>query len=207
MTALARSPGFIALTLSFTAMAIANWLIYTWLPLFLFERFHLSLTNAGFSATFYIQAASYLGVVAGGILSDHYAVRYPRARIYCQMAGFLLAAPFLAALSLTGSKAALIAALITFGLGRGLFDCNTMPILRDVVGPRLSATGYGVFNLAGCVAGGAGAALAGWMKQSVGLGVAFQLAAVVFLAGAILLTRVRYNREVSLEPKCVERQS
>jgi hypothetical protein len=35
----------------------------------------------------------------------------------------------------------LIAALLAFGLGRGIFDCNTMPILRAVTGPSLSATG------------------------------------------------------------------
>jgi predicted MFS family arabinose efflux permease len=191
LAALMRCRGFAALTLTFTAMAIANWLIYTWLPLFLFERFHMSMTNAGFSATFYIQAASYAGVVAGGVLSDRWAVRYPRARIYCQAAGLAIAAPFLAALGFTGSKTLLIAALITFGVGRGLFDCNTMPILREVVGPELSATGYGIFNLAGCVAGGAGAAVAGWMKGTVGLGVAFPLSAIVLVAGCLLLFRLR----------------
>jgi MFS family permease len=190
LTALQRRPGFAALTLAFTVMAIANWLIYTWLPLYLFERFHMSMTNAGFSATFYIQAASYAGVVAGGVLSDRWALRYPRARIYCQVAGLAIASPFLAALGFTGSITLLIAALIAFGVGRGLFDCNTMPILREVVGPDLSATGYGIFNMAGCIAGGVCAAVAGWMKETVGLGVAFPLSAMVLVVGCFLLLRV-----------------
>jgi len=187
--ALRRCRGFGALVLAFTSMSIANWLINTWLPMFLFERFHMSMTNAGFSATFYIQAASYAGVVAGGVLSDRWAQRYPRARIYCQAAGLVIAAPFLAVLGFTGSKTLLIAALITFGVGRGLFDCNTMPNLRDVVGSGLSATGYGIFNMAGCLAGGAGAAVAGWMKETIGLRAAFPLAAIVLAAGCILLFR------------------
>jgi MFS family permease len=179
-------------------MAVANWLIYTWLPLFLFERFHMSMTIAGFSATFYIQAASYAGVVAGGVLSDRWAVRYPGARIFCQIAGLAIASPFLAALGITNSKTLLITALISFGLGRGLFDCNTMPTLREVVGPDLSATGYGVFNMAGCLAGGAGAAVAGWMKQTVGLAATFPLAAIVLVCGCLLLFRVPRKQSLSM---------
>ena len=94
----------------------------------------------------------------------------------------------------TGFSAALrnaaYAALIAFGVGRGLFDCNTMPILREVVGPDLSATGYGIFNMAGCIAGGVCAAVAGWMKETVGLGAAFPLSAMVLVAGCFLLLRV-----------------
>src|SRR5260370_14784367 len=47
-----RTSAFPLLTLPVTAMAVANWLTYTWLPLFLYERFHMSLSGAGFSATF-----------------------------------------------------------------------------------------------------------------------------------------------------------
>jgi len=198
---LVRTSGFLLLTLAFTAMAVANWLTYTWLPLFLYERFHMSLSGAGFSATFYIQAASYAGVVAGGIASDRLALRVPRARIYCQVAGLAVAAPFLALLSATESRAILIAALITFGLGRGLFDCNTMPILREVAAPTLSATGYGVFNFAGCLVGGAGAAIAGALKQQLGLGAAFQLAALALIGGGLALLRLPAPRMSSPPPR------
>lgn len=190
MKALLTSPGFPAVAATFTASSIAYWLIYTWLPLLLFERFHLSLTGAGFSATFYIQAASYAGVVAGGVLTDRWARRSPNARAWGQMAGLAVAAPFLAILGATGSMPLLIAALIAFGLGRGLFDCNTMPLLRQVAGAPLSATGYGILNMAGCIAGGVGAAVAGWMKERVGLTAAFELAAVLMIMGAISLRGV-----------------
>lgn len=184
-----RSPGFVGLLLAFISIAIANWLIYTWLPLFLYERFHMNMTRAGFSATFYIQAASYAAVLAGGILSDRWAAKDRRARVKCQMAGLAVAAPFLLLLGSTDQMPLLIAALIAFGAGRGLVDCNTMPVVRDLTPAHLSATAYGVLNAAGCLAGGVVAGAAGLLKQNLGLGAAFQLAALVLLAGALALTQ------------------
>ncbi len=181
---LLRARAFLAITGAFTAIAIANWIIYTWLPLFLFERFHLSLSGAGFSATFYLQAASYVGVVVGGILTDRWARSNPAARAWVQTGGLVIAAPFLLALGFAGSMFVLIPALVAFGFGRGLFDCNTMPLLREVTGPERSATGYGILNFAGCLAGGVGAGAAGWMKERIGLASAFELAAVILLLGA-----------------------
>ena len=197
--ALLRLPGFLAVTAAFTAIAVANWLIYTWLPLFLYDRYHLSLSGAGFSATFYLQAASYVGVVAGGVFTDRWATHNPRARAWMQMAGLALAAPFLAALGVAGSMPVLIAALVAFGLGRGLYDCNTMPLLRSVTGGERSATGYGILNMAGCLAGGIGAAGAGWMQERVGLAAAFELAAVVLMAGALALRGLVVKENKTLE--------
>ena len=45
-------------------------------------------------------------------------------------------APFLALLSVAGSLNLAILALLLFGLGRGAYDCNSMPVLRDVGGNR-----------------------------------------------------------------------
>ena len=49
-----------------------------------------------------------------------------------------------------------------------------MPVLCQVARPELRSSGYGIFNLAGCLAGGATAAAAGWFKSVVGLEGAFQ---------------------------------
>src|SRR5439155_1535424 len=36
---LCRLPGFVTMTAVFSGMAVSNWLVYTWLPLYLYERF------------------------------------------------------------------------------------------------------------------------------------------------------------------------
>ncbi|MDO8944684.1 MAG: MFS transporter, partial [Desulfobacterales bacterium] len=56
LRAVLRLPGFSAILGAFSIFAIGNWIVYTWMPLYLYQKFGMSLTAAGFSATFYIQA-------------------------------------------------------------------------------------------------------------------------------------------------------
>ena len=188
---LSALPGFWRLAAVFSLVGLANWLVYTWLPSHLYERFRMRLALAGFSATFYIQAASFAGILLGGLVADAWAVRSGRGRIRVQAAGLAAAAPFLFAVGSTDSQAVLILALILFGLGRGLYDSNAMPVLCQIAPAHLRSTGYGIFNLLSCVVGGLAAAGAGWLRSTLGLAVAFQIAAVLLMLGAWLLTTVQ----------------
>ena len=58
----------------------------------------------------------------------------------------------------TGQLWVAVAFLVLFGLGWGFFDSNNMPILCQIVGPSLRATGYGIMNLVSISCGG----LADW---------------------------------------------
>ncbi len=188
-------PGFLPLLLVFSAVATANCVIYTWLPLHLYEHFRMSLTAAGLSATFYLQAASLAGILLGGFLADLWSGATERGRLRAQALGLVLAAPCLALVGTTSSVGLLVAALVLFGLGRGFYDCNVMPVLSQIARPDLRATGYGIFNLAGCLCGGLAALLAGVLRESVGLGLAFQLVGGLLVLATLLLTRVSVRRE------------
>lgn len=182
---------FPTLTLVFGLTSLANWLVYTWMPIYLYERFHMSLLSAGFSATFYIQAGSIGGVVLGGMLADRWGSRWARGRLFTQAAGLALGAPFLCIVGITASPGLLFVALTVFGVGRGVYDCNCMPVLCQVARPGLRATGYGFFNFVGTFAGGAIAAAAGAMKSSLGLGGIMVVVGVLLFAGAFLLFRLK----------------
>jgi MFS transporter, Spinster family, sphingosine-1-phosphate transporter len=184
-------PGFKALALVFGSFSIANWAIYTWLPLYLYERFKLSLTAAGFSATFYIQVASIAGILLGGLLADRWSRGSPRGRVLTQAFGVAMAAPCLFLVGFTASMALLIPALVIFGLGRGFYDCNAMPVLAQIARSDLRSTGYGIFNLIGTLSGGAIAAAAGILKNIIGLGGVFQLAAILLLISTVMLVRLK----------------
>ena len=188
---------FTTMTIVFSGMAIANWLVYTWLPLYLYERFQMSLASAGFTATFYIQAASFAGIVLGGLLADRWSARTVRGRLYTQVSGVLLSSPFLFLLGYTSSHVLLITALVLFGVGRGFYDCNTMPVLCQIARDDLRSTGYGIFNFSGCLFGGIMAATAGALKNIVGLSAAFQIAAAILCVSGFLLLRIRLTSELT----------
>jgi MFS family permease len=185
--------GFATLAIVFGMMSIANWLVYTWMPIYLYERFHMSLLSAGFSATAYIQVGSVAGILLGGMLADRWGTRSARGRLMTQAAGLAIAAPFLCIIGLTNSGWVMVAALTVFGVGRGSYDCSCMPVLSQIASPELRATGYGVFNFVGTFAGGISAALAGELKHTIGLGGAMVAASVVVLIAALLLFHLKIS--------------
>ena len=191
---LAGARPFWVLTLANCLASVAYWCIYTWLALFLYERFHVSLTTAGFSSTFYIQAASFIGILAGGWVADAWARHNPRGRLWTQSIGLGVAAPSLFLVGSTGSWGVLLPSLVFFGLGRGFFDCNLMPVVCQIVPANLRATAYGILNLTSCIAGGVMAAGGGAMKDRIGLGAAIEISAGLLLVGAGSLATLRLSK-------------
>src|SRR5262249_19021090 len=147
-------PGYRMTLAVFGLTSVAGWILYTWLPLYVYEHFGIGLAEAGFTATFYIQAGSFGGILAGGWLSDQWVKGSRRARLLTAALGFMVTAPFLFAGGRTSSLVLLSVALVVFGLGRGFYDCNIMPYLSSIARPGLRATGYGIYNLVGTGLGG-----------------------------------------------------
>jgi MFS transporter, Spinster family, sphingosine-1-phosphate transporter len=197
--------GFPTMVAVFSATSAANWLVYTWLPVYIFERFKVSLAAAGFTATFYIQIASLAGILTGGWLADRFSAKTSRARLFTQAAGVFLAGPFLFLLGYAKSYSLLLATLIIFGAGRGFYECNTMPVLCQIARDDLRSTGFGLFNLAGCLVGGLAAVVAGALKNILGLSNVFQIAAAILFLSGWLLLRIRPTMSPSNSPGSVSR--
>ena len=190
-------PAFPVLLIVFAAKSVGDWLVYAWMPLYLYENFGMSLTQSGFSATFWVQLASVAGITIGGFVADRWSQRSPQGRILTQALGLAAAAPFLFLVGVAGTPALLITGLLVFGLGRGIFDCNAMPVLCQVAPPELRSTGFGLLKLAGTFAGGVIAAAAGALKATFGLGLLLQFAGLLLLGSAFLLWRLRLSSERS----------
>ena len=193
--ALFRTPAFLVLLLISALVGVANWGIYGWLPTYLRDHFKLGLGAAGVTATAYIQVASFIGVLVGGIWADRWSRTQPRARALVPAFGFCVVAPCLF-LSITADLLPVaIGGLMIYGLGRGFFDANLMPILRNLVDERYSATGYGWLNFVGVMTGGALIYVGGWLKDSqISLARVFQVSAVCLLVVGGLLLTVRRRR-------------
>jgi MFS family permease len=152
---------FILLVLYFTLPALAGWIVRDWMPAILKAEFGIGQGLAGVSATLYWQVAAIVGAVAGGWLADRWMRRSSRGRIFTSAIGMALIVPAMFGVGYapeTGQLWVAVAFLIVFGLGWGFFDSNNMPILCQVVGPSLRATGYGIMNLVSISCGG----LADW---------------------------------------------
>jgi MFS transporter, Spinster family, sphingosine-1-phosphate transporter len=196
LVALWSKPAFWILVIYFTLPAIAGWVTKNWLPTFLADTFNLKEGPAGLSATGYIQLASFIGVLLGGVVADWWMRRTARGRIYTSALGVLLLVPALLGLGYAWSLAAAIAFMILFGLGWGFFDCNNMPILCQITQPEHRATGYGFMNLVS-ISVGAGATVAlGWMRDHhIKFSVAFAASAAVALLSAALILLVKPRAE------------
>src|SRR6202023_4196028 len=132
--------------------------LLSWMPKFLYDKFHMGLAMAGLTATIFVQLASMVGSVAGGWLADHYRKRTRRARMAVQAVGVLCGAPFVVLCGLTRSVGMLMLALTAWGFFKGLYDSNIWASLFDVVRPAARGTAFGFVYFVGVVAGGGGAA-------------------------------------------------
>lgn len=147
---------FILLVMYFTLPAIAGWVVRDWMPEILREKFNLGQGKAGVSAILYVQIASIVGVILGGVLADRWMRRTNRGRIYASAIGMVLFLPALFSVGNASTLPIAIAGLIVFGLGWGFFDCNNMPILCQIARPEWRATGFGIMNLVSISCGGFG---------------------------------------------------
>lgn len=189
---LATVPTYLFLCLTFPAFTLLLWIFYTWLPIFLYEKFSLSLRDAGFTATAYVQTATFIGLIAGGVLADRLYLRTKASRFLVLAAGMLIAAP---SAHFVGSSETLLAtkiAAVSFGLGSGLFIGNLFVSAFEVVPANTRASAVGFINLIGAIVSGIGVLAVGVLKKSVGIDWILSYAALAcFLAGILLICSVK----------------
>jgi predicted MFS family arabinose efflux permease len=182
-----RIPGFPAMAAVFALFSMAGWVVVTWMSLYLYERFGMSLVQAGVSSTFFMQAGSFAGIFSGGWISDRWSARNTLARVYVPALGFAVSAAFLFVSGAATEAAVALAAMTAYGIGRGLYDANIMPLLCLTARPEQRAPGYGLFNFAGTFTGGVTALGAGMLKSTIGIDGALRGSALLVVVATLLL--------------------
>ena len=183
-----RNSTAVSLMFAFLGMNFVNVACLTWTPTLLYQKFHLSLAQSGFHATFYHHLGAFLGVLLGGKLADRWAARSRLSRPLVQLAGLTLGAPFIFLLGWSDSSRVVFASLGLFGLCRGLYDSNLFASLYEVVRPEARATATGAMLAVAFLGGGSAALAVGWFSQHVGLGPALASTSLFYwLSGALLL--------------------
>ncbi|MCI0620838.1 MAG: MFS transporter [Acidobacteria bacterium] len=192
---------FALCSISFFILCAMLWVIYAWLPTFFVEKFALSLSQAGLSATLSVQVTTALGLLMGGFAADRMIVQTKAARIWLLIVGMVGAAPCLHFLATASSPGTTRLAAACFGLFSGLYVSNAMASVLDVVQARRHASAVGVMNMVGGVSGGLAAYLIGQLKTQYGIermmslvGASGALSLVVLLIAVVRFFPSDYRR-------------
>src|SRR5262249_39820369 len=183
-----RIPSLRIVTLFVSIGTFGLFLVYTWLPTFLYDKFSLGLARAGFEASIYPQIGTALGLFIGGTVAARGYRRTEASRFWVAAAGFLFGAPCIFCLGAVPTLALTRVSAIAFGFFMGFVSGNQAPCAFDVVPAPLRASTTGVLNLAGASVSGFAPFLGGLSRKTIGVDRLMSLTAGVFLiAGGCLL--------------------
>lgn len=182
----------------FSAPSLPGWATKNWLPTLFSSSLGIDMEHAGPMATITIAMASLVGVLIGGFMSDKWVQKNLRGRIYTGVIGLSFTIPALFLLGFGDNLLMIVSGALFFGLGFGMFDVNSMPILCQFVSPRYRATGYGLMNLAGISAGAVITSILGKSIDAGNLGHDFALLSIVVVVAIVL-------NLVVLKPKVIDK--
>lgn len=157
----------------FASTSLPGWATKNWLPTLFADSLNTPMSQAGPISTITIALSSFLGILAGGPLSDKWVKRNVKGRVYTSAIGLAMMIPALILLGLRKGMFAAVAAGLFFGIGYGMFDTNNMPILCQFVPSKLRATAYGIMNMTGVMMGAVCTQILGKWAEGGNLGLAF----------------------------------
>lgn len=185
---LARLVSLRFVALAFVCYSIVGAVLMTWLAYFLFNRFSTNLALAGFSANFYLELPTTLGVIAWGAAGDNAARRNFRGRMLVQAASLMLAGPLFLAVGWSRTLFEVTVSLVLLGLLRGGWPPNTMPVICQIVPQNLRSTAYGTINCLGNIAAGLAAIGAGIFGKRFSLGPIFTSCSLFYWIASASMT-------------------
>ncbi|MEO6740031.1 MAG: MFS transporter, partial [Chthoniobacteraceae bacterium] len=201
ITALIKVRTFLLLCVVFPVFVFGLWLLYGWLPAFLHDKFSLNQSDAAFNATVFLQGATLIGLLGGGVLADVFYRRTKAARLWLMVASLILCAPCLHALGSSDTLAVTRIAAASFGLFSGLLMGNIFPAAFEVVPADTRASAVGALNFCGAIMSGFATLFGGLWKQSLGIDRLLTFTAVAYvLAGVALIfgIKVLFQRDYEL---------
>jgi sugar phosphate permease len=184
---LVRTPSVAFVAAGLGALIFVNVGYLAWMPTHLYERFGLSMVQAGFASMFYHHAAAFCGVLLGGWLSDRIARRRASGRMELQAAALLAGAPSLYWLGSSSTLGGTLCLLGGFGFFRGVYEASIYAALFQVVRPRLHASATALVSGLACLAASLAPVALGAIKQSVGLSTGLSWLAAVYACGGLSL--------------------
>jgi len=182
-----RIPMALVLAAVFVGANFVAVIFLTWMPSYLNRTFGMSLTMSGLQATFWLQAASVLGVLVGGWLGDQWSRSIAGGRPLVQAFGLFMGAPLIALTGWTLHVPTLVVAMAGFGFCKGMYDANIWASLYDVVPARRRATAQGLMNAIGWLGAGGGPIVIGAVSARYGMGTCLSATSLIYVLFGTLL--------------------
>jgi predicted MFS family arabinose efflux permease len=182
-----RIPSLRIVTLFVAFSTFGLYLVYTWLPTFIYDKFAVGLARAGFEASVYPQIGTLIGLITGGAMADRLYGRVKGARFWVVLAGFAFGGPSIYLLGAGDTLWATRVAGIAFGLFAGFIIANQAPAAFDVVPTPLRASTVGVLNMLGAGISGFAPFLGGLARRTIGVDRLMALTSVTYLITAAIV--------------------
>ena len=192
------TPTAVVLTIGFSGLIFVLTGYLTWMPTYLYENFHMSLSSAGFHSMFYTHLFAFVGVILAGRYSDRLAKKNPGVRMLMQGIGLLVAVPFIVMMGNSTVLPIIYIGFAGFGFARAFFDGNTYTVLYDVIPEKYHSSASGVMIMTGFMVGSMSPIVLGYLKPLFGLSFGLTMLAGVWLVCGVLLiftSKYLYKRD------------
>jgi predicted MFS family arabinose efflux permease len=188
---LGRVPTFVILCVTFPIFVFGLWMLYSWLPKFLEDKFALGAAEASFKASIYMQTANLIGLFSGGYIADRFFKYSKASRMWLLVGSFLLCAPCLYGIGNSDSLTLTSLFMAGFGLFGGLLMGNIFPAAFEVVTADARASAVGMLNFFGAILSGFAPLIVGTWRESVGIENMLAATAVAYLiAGFVVIFNI-----------------
>jgi MFS family permease len=193
------TPTALFLTLGFSGLIFVITGYMTWVPAYLQEEFGQTQAEAGFNSMFWTYVAAFVGVLLAGSLSDKFALKDNKYRMWLQALGLVLGAVFLFFMGGDKSLTIVYVCFAGWGFFRAFFDANTYAVLYDVTPAKLHASCASVMGMTGFAIGSLAPVILGALKQNLGsLSSTFTILAAIWVVCGVMMflaANVFYKRD------------
>jgi len=200
---LLKIPGVLRLMVAFACANGVGAIFLVWAPTFLFEKFHLGLVAAGFSAVAAIQLASAASAPLSGLLADRLSHNIKGAHMLIQAVALVIGSFCVMAVGHAQTMSLLIGAMLCFGFCKGAYDGGIFASVFDLVPPGERASAAGLMNMLGWGGGALGPLAIGLVStyghgtpmERMSTGISWSGVAYLMAAGLILSAlRFKYRK-------------
>ncbi len=182
-----NTPTAVCLIIGFSGLIFVLTGYLTWTPTYLYEKFNMNLSLAGFHSMFYTHLFAFTGIIIAGKYSDKLALKNRRNRMLMQGTGLLVAVPFIILMGNSNALFLIYIGFAGFGFTRAFFDANTYAVLYDVIPQKYQSSASGIMLMIGFGVGALAPVALGYLKPLIGLSLGFSLLSVVWLMCGFLL--------------------